>query len=400
MPNMFDMEARRIIEALRSGVPSRDVGKYFSEARPDIMRRIDERMEKVTETGASDGMIISGKYGEGKTHLLNSVYAKAHEDRKVVSLLSISKESPIDKVHMIYQKVIANTCLPGREQPGFSRIFEEMTPNSPLANDMMAFAAQELETDKLYYVLKAYLNTDDPEEKFQLMTDMEGDFISNVVVKKIYKRIFHTTVKFKVNFSKTKHTMDYFRFMSHLFHRAGYTGWVILFDEAELIGRFARKSRQNCYRGMANFLFPGGVLEHTFSLFALSSSYVEDVIDGKHEFDNLAEIYPEDQERGKAVLNAMIRANQLLPLTKDEIARTIERMIDFHGRAYSWMPEVGTEEILKATRSGGNLLRTQLRAAIEFLDQLYQYRDGGETEIGKLQGESFEEEIPSLENVL
>ena len=31
---MYDVEARHMIEALRSGVPSRAVGQYFSEARP------------------------------------------------------------------------------------------------------------------------------------------------------------------------------------------------------------------------------------------------------------------------------------------------------------------------------------------------------------------------------
>ena len=30
----YDIEARHMIEALRSGVPSRAVGQYFSEARP------------------------------------------------------------------------------------------------------------------------------------------------------------------------------------------------------------------------------------------------------------------------------------------------------------------------------------------------------------------------------
>ena len=30
---MYDKEARHIIEALRSGIPSRAVGQYFSEAR-------------------------------------------------------------------------------------------------------------------------------------------------------------------------------------------------------------------------------------------------------------------------------------------------------------------------------------------------------------------------------
>ena len=43
---MFDMEARRVIEALRSGVPSRAVGQYFSEARPQITKEIAGRLEK------------------------------------------------------------------------------------------------------------------------------------------------------------------------------------------------------------------------------------------------------------------------------------------------------------------------------------------------------------------
>lgn len=396
---MFDMEARRIIEALRSGIPSREVGRYFSEARPQIMRDITNRMEDATAEGGSSGCIFSGKYGEGKTHLLNTVFGMAQSDRKAVSYLSLSKESPIDKLHLIYPKVVQNTYLPGREQPGFERIFEEMSPNSPLANEMLAYAAKELETDKLYYVLRAYLNTEDPEEKFQLISDIEGDFIGNPVLRRIYKRIFNTTVKFNVNFSKTKHTMDYFKFLSHLFVQCGYGGWVLLFDEAELIGRFGKKARQKCYRNMGIFLEPGNLLEKTFSLFAVSSSYVEDVIDGKHEFDNLMETFPEDPKPGENVLNAIIKAPQLLPLTREEIAHTVERMREFHGKAYAWDPAVSTEDVLKATRAGGYLLRTQIRAAIEYLDQIYQYGTATETKIEELAKESFDE-VPSLEDVL
>ena len=71
---MYDMEARHIIEALRSGIPSRAVGQYFSEARPRIMKDISARLELVCEKGKSSGMIVSGKYGEVKTHLLNTVF--------------------------------------------------------------------------------------------------------------------------------------------------------------------------------------------------------------------------------------------------------------------------------------------------------------------------------------
>ena len=61
---MSDFNAKHIIEALRSGVPSRTVGEYFSEARPGMMKKITDRMDKVLETGRSDGMIFTGRYGE------------------------------------------------------------------------------------------------------------------------------------------------------------------------------------------------------------------------------------------------------------------------------------------------------------------------------------------------
>lgn len=71
---MYDIEARHIIEALRSGIPSRAVGQYFSEARPKIMKEISGRLDMVCDSHRSSGMVICGKYGEGKTHLLNTVF--------------------------------------------------------------------------------------------------------------------------------------------------------------------------------------------------------------------------------------------------------------------------------------------------------------------------------------
>ena len=157
---MYDIEARHIIEALRSGVPSRAVGQYFSEARPRIMREISDRLDSVCDAGKSSGMIISGKYGEGKTHLLNTVFNLAHSNNMVVSYLSLSKETPMDKLYLVYQKVIQNTYLPRRQQPGFMQELEKISANSPVASEMLVYALQQLETDKLYYLFRSYLNTD------------------------------------------------------------------------------------------------------------------------------------------------------------------------------------------------------------------------------------------------
>lgn len=393
---MFDVEARHVIEALRSGIPSRAVGQYFSEARPKIMREISGEIDRVCETGKSSGKIIAGKYGEGKTHLLNTVFNLAHSNNMVVSYLSLSKEAPLDKLYLLYQKLVNNTYLPKRLQPGFIQELEKMTPNSPLASEMQLYGGKELETDKLYYLLKSYLNTEDQDEKFLLQADLEGDFITNVSLRQIYRRIFQQRVKYSVNFSKTKHAMDYFDFLSHLFVKMGYNGWVILFDETELIGRLGKKTRLKAYKNMGEFLLPGSRLESTYTMFALGASYVEDVVEAKHEFETLAETYPEDMEPMKTVLERITDAEQLQPLTEDEIHEILQKLQEFHGRAYGWEPQVSVEDLAKATQAGGYLLRTKIRAAIEYLDQMYQYGQAQEAVIGEMDTESFEEEIPVL----
>ena len=394
---MFDFEARHVIEALRSGIPSRAVGQYFSEARPGIMKEISGHLDETCETGKSKGMIIAGKYGEGKTHLLNTVFSMAHSNNMVVSYLSLSKETPFDKLYLVYQKLVNNTFLPKRVQPGFTQILEKMTPGSPAANELLLYAAKHLETDKLYYLLRAYLNTEDLDEKFMLQADLEGDFIANVLLKQIYRRIYNERVKYNVNFSKTKHCGDYFSFLSRLFRLMGYNGWVILIDETELIGRLSKKARLNAYRNMAQFLLPDERLEGIYTLFALGASYTEDVIETKHDYENLEEIYPEQQEPIRTVLNLITRAQQLAPLTDSEIREVLKKIQVFHGRAYDWNPNISMGTILAATQSGGYLLRTKLRAAIELLDQLYQYGEAGNTRINELGQETFEEDVPSLE---
>ena len=398
---MADYNARHVIEALRSGIPSRAVGEYFSEARPGMVQRINARLEAVKTGGHSDGMIFTGRYGEGKTHLLNTVFNRAFSENMVVSMTPLGKETPIDKPWLLYQKLLANTWLPGAGQPGFRQKLEELTGGSSIAGELLAYTARELQTDKLYYLLKAFLRTQEEEERYAFLLDLEGDFTTGQLIKKSYRRIEGKAARFSQNFSKTRHYMDYFNFMSHLFKTLGYDGWVILLDEAELIGRLGKKTRIKCYQKMQEFLHPDEKLENVFTLIAMSSSYAEDVIDKKHEIDNVKAACEEDPEglaRAEKTIEMILSAPELAPLTKEEIHKILLSIQDFHGRAYDWHPEVSGETLYRATDASGYLLRTRIRAAIEFLDQLYQYGEAGETKITELGKESFEEdETPELE---
>ena len=59
-----------------------------------------------------------------------------------------------------------NTYLPRRQQPGFMHEVEKISSNTPIASEMLLYSARHLETDKLYYLFRSYLNTEDSDEKF------------------------------------------------------------------------------------------------------------------------------------------------------------------------------------------------------------------------------------------
>ena len=396
---MADYNARHMIEALRSGVPSREVGAYFSESRPGMTQKIQSRIEDVRNNKKSDGMLITGRYGEGKTHMLHMVFQHATATNMVVSYVSLGKETPIDRPYLLYRKLMANTYLPGAAQPGFRQKLEAMTQGSGVSGEMLAYAAKNLETDKLYFLLKAFLGTQEEEERFAFLSDLEGDFASMALIKRSYRRVTGTPAKPNQTFSKTKHCMDYFYFMSHLFQQWGYDGWVILLDEAELLGRFGKKTRAKSYVRLMDFLHPSPQMEGVFTLGAFSASYVEDVIDKKNEIANAEEAFSDDEEmqkKAKEGINRIISAPELVPLTTDEISHVLMSIQKLHGQAYDWHPDVSVAAIRKATEAGGYLLRTQIRAAIEFFDQLYQYGEAGATKITELGKETFEEDVPEL----
>jgi hypothetical protein len=397
---MADFNARHIVEALRSGVTSREAGRCFSSARPRLLGALDDALERTAETRASTGLIISGKYGEGKTHLLNTIISMAGEKNMAVSLVTLSKETPLDKLHLLYPKIVQNTYCPGQAQPGFSHILRDLTAGHPVAAALYEYALTALETDKLYYLFKAYLGSGDEEDKFLLLADLEGDFMPNSALRAVFKRIYNEQASFRNPFNKTKHTFDYPAFLSRLFLETGCRGWVVLFDETELIGRTGKKARLRAYANMERFLRPKR-LEAVCAVFAFNSSYIPDVIEAKHEFANLGEanLTPEEHDAVLHVLNAVLTASQLTPLGREEILTVLRRIMDFHAAAYDWTPALTAEKLLAVGEKRGYLLRTKIRAAIELLDQFYQYGEARDIRVKELGQLTFEEDVPSPDDL-
>jgi len=382
----MDYEARKIIEAQRSGIPSRAIGGFFGGARTELIAEISEWLG----LSAGGGKILTGSYGEGKTHLLNTVFSLAQSKNMAVSMVTLSRETPFNNLAQIYGKIARSTFLPNREQPGFDNLINQLSQGDMA--ELQLFAAKSLQTDKLYYLIKAYCNTDNPDTRFSLLADLQGDFIAINQLKKIYKEIFAEKVVFSNSFVKSRHVWDYCLFLNKLIALSGLSGWVILFDEAENIGRLGRKSRFGAYTNMAKFLHAedGGIL----SLFTMTSNFATQVIDGKDERRYLAETEGVDRDAIGEILNRIEAAPELVPLTFEEFMKVLVKIIDFHARAHTWKPDVSATELCEFAWSRGYYLRTKIRAAIEYLDQLYQYGSVGVITAGDLAQETYCEEIP------
>ena len=394
--SLSNFEARSIIETLRSGVPSRNIGRIFATARQELLDQISDRLDGTVF--APGGMVLLGKYGEGKTHLLNTVFAMARKKNMVVSMATLSKETPMDKLYHIYTRLMANTYLPERSQPGIGHLFEKLGPEDPIAKDLLLYAGEALQIDKLYYLLKALLNTEVEEERFELLSDLEGNLHSFGSVKTMYRRISQEPASSAMRFVKSRHMMDYFNFMSFFFRSLGYSRWVLLFDEAELIGQLGKKARINAYANMAKLLANGN--SNIFSLFVFNASYRSEVIEGKHEVENLIEQQPphQDQAEIERIIDLISGAPQLATVSDAELLIVVEQIRLFHGQAYAWNPAVETE-LLLASSDVRKPLRTRIRIAVEMLDQLYLYGHTGSISISDLVETAYTEEIPYPEEL-
>lgn len=393
---MTEFEAKKMIEAFRSGVPTKDIGYYFSSARRNILNHIKSDLEEVTATGVGGSCIIGGRYGEGKTHMLNTIKGFAEQQKMVYSYLSLGKETPMHNIPNLFKRVCENLYLPDIGNPGFFREIEnKITLNNELGKEALDFARNSLATDRLYYVFRAYLGSKDSDDRFLLQSDLEGSFIGGSVVKSLYAKAFGEKVTFKEKFVKSKNIGDYFAFISFLIKLLGYNGWVILFDESELIGRFAYKTRMKAYLSMHSFLFPKNTLLGTYSVFAFSSSYIDEVINSKDDkgYINASDFDNESKKKILKVIDSIISLKELTPLTDAEFSDLIKAIVSLYEKAYAWHSNESMEEIMKVAKQSGFLLRTRIRAALEYLDQLFLYGNYEKIAVGSLNSGSYDEDV-------
>ena len=111
-------KCHQAIEALRNGVPNRAAVEILGCHRPDVESRFNNLLAQAADSerlpeGAL-GMLVSGDFGSGKSHLLSYLEHRALAEGFACSRVAVSKETPLYNLGRVFISAIQHTRLPGR----------------------------------------------------------------------------------------------------------------------------------------------------------------------------------------------------------------------------------------------------------------------------------------------
>ncbi|MBO3757598.1 MAG: DUF2791 family P-loop domain-containing protein, partial [Candidatus Brockarchaeota archaeon] len=99
------LEARKIIEALRLGIVPQKYVEEFTFGREKEIKQIKSWLSNEDESS----LILVGEYGVGKTHILEYLYSYLLKDNWAVSIVNLDpNELPFHKPKRVYEAIISS----------------------------------------------------------------------------------------------------------------------------------------------------------------------------------------------------------------------------------------------------------------------------------------------------
>jgi hypothetical protein len=368
--------ARRAIEALRAGVPSRDAVAALGSGQAAIEDRFQSLCEAVAD-GTASGMLLGGGFGAGKSHLLEHLARLALEAGWTVSRVVISKETPLYDPAKVFRAAADSAQRARQARPAIIEAAMTLDVDGRAYVELLRWAAssgsQLNERFPATLALFARVRERDAAFAETILRFWSGDPIAVPELRRRLKEIGEQRPALPpvsaVNLARQR-----LRFAARLLAAAGSPGWLVLFDEVELIGRYSLLQRAKSYAELARWIrgehgrgVPLG------SVFAMTDDFEAEVIRSRNDQDQVpAKLRAKDTPDATALAAAtetgmriIDREMHLLTPPDDvELKQAYHRLRELHGRAFGWRPpDVAGLERLGATR-----MRQYVRAWINEWD--------------------------------
>lgn len=405
---------RRALEALRNGVPNKDAVKILGCNQPQAEKYFAELLTRVTDEGNPPtdavGMLVSGDFGAGKSHLLTHLEDQALSQGFVCSKVAVSKETPLYDLDKVFKSAVENGRMPGHNGRLIDELGQALNPDSPAYAAFFQWANKAAEDGLLSQIFPASLMVYERSRDFDLNGKIEafwaGDRIKISDIKDGLRQI-QQLQNYPLRAPKAAELPPQrLRFATELIKGAGYKGWVLLLDEIELIGSYSLLQRGRSYAEVARWMgeavnesCPGLVAVCTVTDdFATAVISLEAT--SKKDCDYVgpklkASKYKDVAARAETGMRLLER--ECMPLTSPtdtDIRETVEKLRRIYSTAYGWDAPVPQGE----TGGAGykNRMRYKVRASINEWD-LRRLYPGSRPEVEDEEYKTDYEENPDLE---
>jgi hypothetical protein len=391
--DMTYSEARVAIEALRAGVPNRaairQLGTSEAALCAQFMGMLRRARDELKTGGAVEGQMIAGEFGTGKSHLLGYLAEQALQENFIVSIVPISKETPLFDPQKVFAAAIRNAVVLGAVDDVMTAVIRRMKTSSDSYSDLELWASDESSGlsalfPALLYLLPRQAVT--PEDIAAIARFFGG---ANLAIPKVRQWLRAAGAARLFAISPTRApilALQRMKFAPRLFAAAGYSGWCILIDEVELIGRYSTLQRGRSYAELCRWLnlhdsvsVPG-----TVSLATITSDFKDQVFDQRLDQEKVPAFLNarglEDTlklaERGMALIERGVV--RLAAPDEETLHRSLDRVRKLYGESYGW-PAYGGEI---GERRAGRTMREYIKAWVTAWDiyRLYGERDEIDTE--------------------
>lgn len=370
---------RLVIESLRAGVPSLGAVHALGSAQADIEDAFAGLLDRVAG-GTPDGLLVGGGFGSGKSHLLRHLGLLAANAGFVVSQVVVSKETPLYDPAKVTWTALDSAAVPGKPGPAVEVMAAALDPHSPQFGELMVSVGSPSSGLDARFAATLLL--------FARLKHTGDEFVESIVrfwagealsTPELRRQLRNVDQRFTIGrISPKELARQRLQFVARLMTAVGYRGWIILFDEVELIARYSLLSRAKAYAEIARWFTrdrsePSAPIG---SVFALTDDFPAAVLHGKQEAERVparlhARQKPEVAELShRAVLGMTAieeRMHLLTPPDDEELDRAYERIKQLHAAAFDWSPP----DVPGLPRSGSNRMRQYVRAWINEWDLIW-----------------------------
>lgn len=355
---------RRAIEALRAGVPSRDAVAVTGSGQTAIEDRF-ESLREAAAAGNPGGLLLGGGFGSGKSHLLEHLARLALDAGFTVSRVVISKETPLHDPAKVFAAAAGSAVMPGHPGSAIAEAAAAIDPDGRAYAELLRWATSMGSglNERFAATLALFGQVRERDATFasSLVRFWSGDPIATPELRRRLRAIGEVRPQLPPVAAREL-AGQRLRFVAKLLASAGSAGWLILFDEVELIGRYSFQQRAKSYAEIARWMRGehGGPGVPLAAVLAMTDDYEAAVITGRNDRELVPERLRAKQTPEATALAAeaaqgmriIDREMQLLtPPDEAELGQAYARLKELHGEVFGWRPpDVGGLERLGATR--------------------------------------------------